>query len=163
MYDFKEFSYEDLLTLQCDLDVEIERRKRVNLYQEYPDYISKIKDLKGCLEKLAGDGVALNIEGNDIYIRIEYPAGFSLNFDTLDSSPYFDLEAYNKDCFEQLYLENNQSGEEIENFYIPLWTSFLFSEDESLLKDSPDDVVDYDNVVFVLRVDSIDYIFTKDL
>lgn len=162
MYDFKEFSYEDLLTLRMDLETEIEKRKRAELYREYPDYISKIQDLKERLEKVAGDRIALNIEGDDIFVRIEYPEGISLSFDTLDASPHFDLETYNKDCFEQLYLESNQDGEEIENFYIPLWVSFLFSEDESLLKDSADDTVDYDDVVFVLRVDSIDYIFTKD-
>lgn len=80
-------------------------------------------------------------------MRLEFNHGFNILLDEIDASPHFDVDKYNKDGYEQLYIYNNENTGELENFYIPLYYDFIATADPDILKDDPDEVLDYDNII----------------
>lgn len=151
----EENEYNEEVLREENIDCEL---KRV-----YVDFYSKINAMKSAILSFAKNRLALNIDGDDIYMRIEYEKGFEAIFDELDYSPYFNLDEYNEECFEQLYLASVKDKDNIvSNFFIPLFgDNFSFSFDKGILGEEYEN--DYQNVIFVIRTDTINYIFTNDI
>lgn len=62
-----------------------------------------------------------------------------------------------------MYIENLDKTDGLYNFYIPIYSDFVATKDANILKDEPEEELDYENVLFIIRMDTIDYIFTDDV
>ena len=81
----------------------------------------------------------------------------------LEDSSSFSIDKYNDDCFELLYLYSNNDDSDIDNLHIVLWDGYIATSNEDILKDSADEKLLYENILFVIRMDTVDYIFTDDI
>ena len=115
------------------------------------------------MDSFSNKGIAINIEGDDISMRVEFKNGFRSEFDELDSNNEFDVDEYNDNAFDELFIYSCNSNSEIENFYIPLYDNFVATPDSDVLRDEPNEKLDYKNIELIIKMDSIDYIFTSDI
>lgn len=104
--------------------------------EKYPDFKSKMEDLKNRLTKISEESVSLLIHTTNIFMEINYPDGFSMEFDELDNMDFLQaevegyeggFETYNEECYEHLYIKSN-SPSDIETFYIPIDENVSFAE-----------------------------------
>lgn len=122
-------------------------------------FYEKISKLKEDSSFLQNKKIALNIDGVDLFMRIEFKNGFRFVFDELDESPNINTD-YD---YEHLYIEGNNN--EVDNFFIPFIDEceFKATSDISELIDDVDCLDEYENIIFVIHTDTIDYIFTDDV
>lgn len=156
--DLNKMSIVELKQLQEIADNEI--NKRLGLNEEFHQ---RILNLKSVLNSFAGKGIAINIEGDDISMRIEFKNGFKTEFDELDNNKGFDLDEYNDNAFDELFIYSCNRNSEVENFYIPLYDNFIATTNIDVLRDEPNEKLDYEDIELIIKMDSIDYIFTSDI
>lgn len=121
-------------------------------------FYEKITKLKEDSSFLQNKKIALNIDGINLFMRIEFKNGFRFVFDELDGSPISTEYDY-----EQLYIEGNDN--EVDNLFIPFLDEWEFkaTSDINEFIDDVDCLDEYENIVFVIHTDTIDYIFTDDV
>ena len=158
MIDMNKMSIVELKQLREITDNEI--NKRLGLNEEFHKRILKLKNI---LNSFASKGIAVNIEGDDITMRIEFKNGFRAEFDELDNNEEFDIDEYNDNAFDELFIYSCNRNSEIENFYIPLYDNFVATTDSDVLRDEADENLDYEDIELIIKMDSIDYIFTSDI
>ena len=154
MLNFAELSLEALNELKNKTIQEISRR-----IADRNDFYGKIHNLKELLSAFEDDRIALEIEGADIYLRFIFEHGIRADFDELDNSDSFDIEEYNENSYEQLFIVSNDKNEEIDNFYIPLDDEFEATTDVSVL--DYDEFRDYESIRLIIQTESITYIFSE--
>lgn len=181
MFDLSELSMEELLDLRFDV---FQRLNELRSQKHHPNmtYYEKVKYLREQLSKLENKEITINIDGEDTEIRLYYPQGFRVSIEGFDSNP--DPEQYNEEHYDELFILANTESQEgtntedfdddfdediptptepvIENFLVPLFFDFICSPDANILKDEPDEELEYDpeDVSFVIRMDTLDYVFT---
>ena len=157
MLDMNKMSIVELKQLREMADNEL--NKRLDLNEEFYQRILKLKRL---LDSFSSKGIAINIEGDDISMRVEFKNGFRSEFDELDNNK-FDIDEYNDNAFDELFIYSPNSNSEIENFYIPLYDNFVATTDSDVLRDEPNEKLDHEDIELIIKMDSIDYIFTSDI
>ncbi len=162
MFDLSSLNSQELLTLKKQLYYMLYDTFSLSQHPDTPFY-DRIMQLKADLTPLMNRKIALNIEGDDVFVRIEFKNGFSFSFDVLEDSSSFSIDKYNDDCFELLYLYSNNDDSDIDNLHIVLWDGYIATSNEDILKDSADEKLLYENILFVIRMDTVDYIFTDDI
>ena len=165
--DFREYTLEELFELKEDVICAITKRMEEEYYGVVELY-DKVKLLREQLSKLEGKKLALNIEGEDISLRIEYPHGFMFSLENFDSLTEEEISTYNVHNYDELVIHSKAPDSEnggIKNFYIPLYVDFVAGPDAELLKNDPDDILNIptENIVYVIHMDTLDYIFTDDI
>lgn len=158
MFDIKKLNIVELKQFVEIANDEINNRLDLNR-----EFYQRILKLKTVLDSFSNKSITINIDGDDILMRVEFKDGFRFEFDELDSNAELDIEEYNDNAFDELYIYSSNKNSEIENFYIPLYCNFVATTDCDILRDEPNEVLDYSNIELIIKMDSIDYIFTSDI
>lgn len=128
---------------------------------EEKTFYERMLELKQQLKTLEGKPLILHIDHCDLELRIGFEAGPLFRFWTIDTTPDLNIEEYNQQGYEELYIEDDDST--IENLCISLFENeFCGSSDPTILKDEEDEEIEYENVLFVIRTNTVDFIFTDD-
>jgi len=165
--DFREYTLEELFELKEDVICAITKRMEEEYYGRVELY-DKVKRLKEEFTKLEGKKLSLEILGEDICLRIEYPYGFMFSLENFDSLTEEEIRTYNVHNYDELVIRSkapDSENREIKNFYIPLYVDFVAGPDAELLKNDPEDILNIptENIVYVIHMDTLDYIFQADI
>lgn len=174
-FDLSEFDDEELQALQADISFEISKRKSLDHPPEL-DFYSRVLLLQEQLEPLQGRKLAINIDGEDCDIRLEFRDGVRFILDVFPGSA-LNIAAYNSEEYDQLYFEDCSLDSKIHHIYLPLYCDFVASPDKNILNDEDDDefadedtlknwdedILEHENVVFVIKMDTLDCVITDDL
>ena len=154
----------DLNQLTIDELNELRRKISDTIIEKLNDkggFCEKILKLRELISTFENEKIALDIEGEDIQMRLLFNEGVTASFDVLEYSSEFDADAYNEDEYEELFVSGKSERKELDNFFIPLFGDFEASSDVSILEDDEEEMRDYDNILLIIKTDTIDYIFTR--
>ena len=157
MFDINNMDSKELIELKNEINLTLAEKMRLD-----DSFYSKIMRLKENLSSLIGKKIAVTIDGEDIFMRFHFEKGVNFIIDTFDNTEV-DIDGYNDEQYDQLYIESLDNADGLFNFYIPLYSDFVATDDVEVLKDKPDEELDYENVLFVIKMDTIDYVFTDDV
>ena len=157
MFDINNMDPKELIELKNEINLTLAEKMRLD-----DSFYSKIMRLKENLSSLIGKKIAVTIDGEDIFMRFHFEKGVNFIIDTFDNTEV-DIDEYNDEQYDQLYIESLDNADGLFNFYIPLYSDFVATDDAEVLKDEPDEELDYENVLFVIKMDTIDYVFTDDV
>lgn len=157
MFDINKLDSKELIELKNKINSTLEEKMRTD-----DSFYSKIIRLKEDISSLVGKKVALTIDGEDIFMRLHFKKGVNFIIDTFDSTAV-NVDEYNEEQYDQLYIESLDKTDGLYNFYIPIYSDFVATKDVNILKDELEEELDYENVLFIIRMDTIDYIFTDDV
>ena len=157
MFDINNMDPKELIELKNEINLTLAEKMRLD-----DSFYSKIMRLKENLSSLIGKKIAVTIDGEDIFMRFHFEKGVNFIIDTFDNTEV-DIDEYNDEQYDQLYIESLDNTDGLFNFYIPLYSDFVATDDVEVLKDKPDEELDYENVLFVIKMDTIDYVFTDDV
>lgn len=157
MFDINNMDPKELIELKNEINLTLSEKMRQD-----NSFYSKIMRLKENLSSLTGKKIAVTIDGEDIFMRFHFEKGVNFTIDTFDNTEV-DIDEYNDEQYDQLYIESLDNADGLFNFYIPLYNDFVATDDVDALKDEPDEDLDYENVLFVIKMDTIDYVFTDDV
>lgn len=157
MFDINNMDPKELIELKNEINLTLAEKMRLD-----DSFYSKIMRLKENLSSLIGKKIAVTIDGEDIFMRFHFEKGVNFIIDTFDNTEV-DIGEYNDEQYDQLYIESLDNADGLFNFYIPLYSDFVATDDVEVLKDEPDEELDYENVLFVIKMDTIDYVFTDDV
>ena len=157
MFDINNLDSKELIELKNKINLTLAEKMKLD-----DSFYSKIMRLKENLSSLTGKKIALTIDGEDIFMRLHFNRGVNFIIDIFDSN-IIDVNEYNEEQYDQLYIESLDRTDGLYNFYIPLYNDFVATDDVNVLKDESDEELDYENVLFVIKMDTIDYVFTGDV
>ena len=157
MFDINNMDPKELIELRNEINLTLAEKMRLD-----DSFYSKIMRLKENLSSLIGKKIAVTIDGEDIFMRFHFEKGVNFIIDTFDNTEV-DIDEYNDEQYDQLYIESLDNADGLFNFYIPLYSDFVATDDVEVLKDKPDEELDYENVLFVIKMDTIDYVFADDV
>ena len=157
MFDINKLDSKELIELKNKINLTLAEKMRTD-----DSFYSKIIRLKEDISSLVGKKVALTIDGEDIFMRLHFKKGVNFIIDTFDSTA-INVDEYNEEQYDQLYIESLDKTDGLYNFYIPIYSDFVATKDVNILKDEPEEELDYENVLLIIRMDTIDYIFTDDV
>lgn len=157
MFDINNLDSKELIELRNKIDLTLAEKMKAD-----DSFYSKIMRLKENLSLLIGKRIDLTVDGEDIFIRFHFKKGAKFIIDAFDNT-MVNVDEYNEEQYDQLYIESLDRADGLHNFYIPLYCDFVATDDVNILKDELDEELDYENILFVIRMDTIDYIFTEDI
>ena len=157
MIDFSKLTFDELRELRKQTsDAMMERLNAKN------NFCERILKLKEMISSFEDEQLALQVEGDDIYMRFLFEHGINAEFDELEYSRDFDVDEYNENEYEELFISGKEKIRGFDNFYIPLFgDTFEATTDISVLNDSDDEMRDYENILLIIHTDTVNYVFTK--
>lgn len=154
MFDISSLSPEELIKLKNKINLTLAEKMK-----EDDSFYSRILKLKEQLTSFVGKAISLTVDGYDILVNFRFANGINFVFDELDYSQ-FNIDKYKEEEFERLYIESLERKSEVDNFYIPLDSNFLATKNVEKLEDRFGyGFAENDDIVFIIRTDTVDYIF----